>query len=160
MTEGLEALTASLDYPMFVVTAAAGDDRAGCLVGFATQCSIDPARFLVCLSRKNHTCRVAAEAEVLAVHLLGRKQRGLAELFGTETGDDTDKLAQCRWTEGPEGVPLLDDCPDRFVGRVVDRFDVGDHVAHVVEVVEAEGTQAGPLLTFQAVRDLDPGHDA
>lgn len=40
--DSLEALTAALDYPMFVVTVAAGGERAGCLVGFATQCSIDP----------------------------------------------------------------------------------------------------------------------
>ena len=38
-----------------VVTAAAGDDREGCLVGFATQASIDPPRILVCLSVENAT---------------------------------------------------------------------------------------------------------
>ena len=159
-TETLGALTAALDYPMFVVTAAAGGSRAGCLVGFTTQCSIDPARFLVCLSRRNHTCRVAADAELLAVHVLDRDQRALAELFGTETGDDVDKLARIAWTEGPSGTPLLDDCPNRFVGRVVDRFDAGDHLAFLVEVVEAWSADPGPLLTFQSVRDLEPGHRA
>jgi flavin reductase (DIM6/NTAB) family NADH-FMN oxidoreductase RutF len=160
LTETLAALTAALDYPMFVVTTAAGGKRAGCLVGFTTQCSIDPARFLVCLSRRNHTCRVAADAELLAVHLLGRDQQALAELFGTETGDDVDKLARCAWTEGPSGTPLLDDCPNRFLGRVVDRFDAGDHLAFLVEVVEAWFVDSGPLLTFQSVRDLEPGHRA
>ena len=159
-TETLGALTAALDYPMFIVTAAAGGRRAGCLVGFTTQCSIDPARFLVCLSRRNHTCRVAADAELLAVHLLGREQRALAELFGTETGDEVDKLARCAWTEGSSGTPLLDECPNRFVGRVVDRFEAGDHVAFVLEVVDASSAEPGPLLTFQAVRDLEPGHPA
>jgi flavin reductase (DIM6/NTAB) family NADH-FMN oxidoreductase RutF len=159
-TETLGALTAALDYPMFIVTAAAGGSRAGCLVGFTTQCSIDPVRFLVCLSRRNHTCRVAAAAELLAVHLLDREQRALAELFGTETGDEVDKLARCAWAEGPSGTPLLDDCPNRFVGRVVDRFDAGDHLAFVLEVVDASSAEPGPLLTFQAVRDLEPGHRA
>ncbi len=158
--EAFGALTAALDYPMFVVTTAAGGRRAGCLVGFATQCSIDPARFLVCLSRRNHTCRVAAEAELLAVHVLGREQRALAELFGTETGDDVDKLARCAWTEGPSGTPLLDDCPNRFLGRVLDRFPAGDHLAFLVEVVDARSPDPGPLLTFQSVRDLEPGHPA
>src|SRR5215208_7631728 len=36
-----EAIVAQLDYPMFIVTAAAGEERGGCLVGFATQASID-----------------------------------------------------------------------------------------------------------------------
>jgi flavin reductase (DIM6/NTAB) family NADH-FMN oxidoreductase RutF len=51
MTSASETFTkimGSLDYPMLVVTAAAAGERAGCLVGFATQASIDPARFLVC----------------------------------------------------------------------------------------------------------------
>ncbi len=158
--EAFGPLTAALDYPMFVVTAAADGERAGCLVGFATQCSIDPARFVVCLSRQNHTCRVASRASLLAVHVLSRDQRGLAELFGTETGDETDKLARCSWTEGPAGTPLLDDCPNHFVGRIVDRVDAGDHVGHLVDVVDADFAEGEPLLTFQAVRDLEPGHRA
>jgi flavin reductase (DIM6/NTAB) family NADH-FMN oxidoreductase RutF len=39
MTEAFEKLVSLLDYPMFVVTTRAGDEPAGCLVGFATQVS-------------------------------------------------------------------------------------------------------------------------
>ena len=63
-------LVSALDYPMFIVTVAAGDERAGCLVGFATQCSIDPPRFLVCISDKNRTFRVARDADTMVVHLV------------------------------------------------------------------------------------------
>lgn len=161
-SEAMGTLTSALDYPMFVVTAAAGDEQAGCLVGFATQCSIDPLRFLVCLSRKNRTCRVAAQARALAVHLLTADQRELAELFGTETGDAVDKFARCRWVPGPEGTAVLSDCPDWFVGRTIDRFELGDHLGFLVEVVQASASAAGPggLLMFQHVRDLEPGHGA
>ena len=41
-------LVNQLDYSMLVVTAAANDERAGCLIGFASQVSIHPPRFLVC----------------------------------------------------------------------------------------------------------------
>ena len=61
-----------LDYPMYVVTAAAGEQRSGCLVGFGSQVSIDPPRWLVCISVVNHTHPVAEAADVLAVHLLDR----------------------------------------------------------------------------------------
>lgn len=79
---------------MFVVTAAdAGTgERAGCLVGFATQCSIVPLRFLVCLSRTNRTHRVASRSRSLAVPVLGAEQRDLAVLFGEQTGDEIDKI--------------------------------------------------------------------
>src|SRR4051794_38470955 len=108
-------LVAGLGYPMFVVTAAPGGGRSGCLVGFATQTSIHPQRFLVCISERNHTYPVACAASVLAVHLVSRapSERALAELFGAETGDDEDKFADCAWQEGPDGVPLLVELPNR-----------------------------------------------
>ena len=34
-------IVADLDYPMLMVTVAAGEEMAGCLLGFASQCSID-----------------------------------------------------------------------------------------------------------------------
>src|SRR5215218_9524111 len=104
---------------MFIVTACADGERSGCLVGFATQTSIDPGRFLVCLSRSNRTYRVGCAAELLGVHFVPAQEAGLAELFGGETGDEVDKFARCEWRPGPSGTPLLAACPNRFVGRVL-----------------------------------------
>jgi flavin reductase (DIM6/NTAB) family NADH-FMN oxidoreductase RutF len=76
-------LVSELDYPMFIVTVAAAGERAGCLVGFATQCSIDPPRFLVCLSDKNRTYRVAQAADAMVVHLVPRAAEELARTAAT-----------------------------------------------------------------------------
>lgn len=149
-----------LDYPMFIVTAAAGGERAGCLVGFATQCSIDPVRFLVCLSDKNRTFRVARSAEVLAVHRVPAEGDELAELFGEQTGDDIDKFERCAWRPGPEGVPVLTDCGDWFAGRILDRTDVGDHWAFVLEPLTGADAGGEGSFTFQQARDMEPGHEA
>ena len=70
--EAFEKLVSMLDYPMYIVTTQADDERAGCLVGFTSQVSIGPPRFLVGLSERNHTFRVAQRATHLAVHLLPR----------------------------------------------------------------------------------------
>jgi len=160
--EGFDRVAGGVDYPMYVVTAVGADGtRAGCLVGFATQCSIDPPRFLVCLSEANHTYRVAQEASVLAVHLLRREDEALAALFGAETGDEVDKFGRCSWSTGPEGVPVLDDVVAWFVGRVVERVDLGDHVGHVLEPLPDAGTgRAGAYYTFRQGRRLEPGHPA
>jgi flavin reductase (DIM6/NTAB) family NADH-FMN oxidoreductase RutF len=157
----LDPFVAGLDYPMFVVTVA-GDDgaRAGCLIGFATQCSIDPPRLLVCLSKENHTYRVARTASTLAVHRLRPAQHDLAELFGSATGDDVDKFARCAWRPGPGGVPLLTDCPGHVVGDVLGTTDLGDHVGFLLAPLEAAGTGGGPALAFSDVRHLRPGHEA
>jgi flavin reductase (DIM6/NTAB) family NADH-FMN oxidoreductase RutF len=156
--ETFNALMGELDYPMFIVTAAQGGERAGCLVGFATQCSIDPPRFLVCLSKVNRTYRVAREADAVAVHFVPAEAAPLAELFGGETGDRIDKFERCKWTPGPGGIPLLDDCPDRFVGAVRERVDGGDHVAYFLEPITAEyGHEAGQF-TFHRAKRIEAGH--
>jgi flavin reductase (DIM6/NTAB) family NADH-FMN oxidoreductase RutF len=158
--EDVHALVDGLDYPMVVVTTEAAGERSGCLVGFVTQSSIDPPRFLVLLSKANHTYGVARHADRLAVHFLHEGNRHLAELFGEQTGDDVDKFARCAWTDGPGGLPVLTGTRGWFAGRVLGRLDAGDHVAHLVDVAAAAVDTPGPPLTFQAVRDLEPGHPA
>ncbi len=156
-----ESVVSLLNYPMFVVTTAAAGHRAGCLVGFTSQTSINPPKFLVGLSRKNHTFEVAQRADHLAVHLLPRDELAVAELFGGKTGDSTDKFTQCAWHPGPEGLPILDAAAAWFVGRVTRRFDVGDHVGHLLEPVSGSAPDdLGDLITFADVRDLEPGHEA
>jgi len=156
-----DQLVARLDYPMFVVTVEAGGTQAGCLVGFATQASIDPARFLVCLSTANHTYAVARDAAHLAIHVLRADDVPTAHLFGELTGDDVDKFARCAWRKGPHGLPILDAAAAWFTGTVVDRHPFGDHVGFLVEP-DAGEVRAGAhaLLTFRNVTDLDAGHDA
>jgi flavin reductase (DIM6/NTAB) family NADH-FMN oxidoreductase RutF len=150
-----------LNYPMFVVTARASDDLAGCLVGFTSQVSINPSRFLVGLSKKNYTFRVASRATHLAVHLLPKEHGEVARLFGSETGDRIDKFARCAWHEGPHGLPVLDHAAGWFAGRILNRFDVGDHVGHLLEPIAGHAPeQLGELVTFSDVRDLEPGHEA
>jgi flavin reductase (DIM6/NTAB) family NADH-FMN oxidoreductase RutF len=149
-----------LDYPMFIVTAAAGGERAGCLVGFATQCSIDPVRFIVCLSDKNRTFRVAGDARILVVHLVPERAEHLAKLFGSETGDEVDKFARCSWQPGPEGTPVLDDCGNWFAGRILDRFEVGDHWAFLLEPLRGGDSAGESAFTFQEARWIEPGHEA
>ncbi|BBX19532.1 hypothetical protein CRI77_14430 [Mycolicibacterium duvalii] len=160
-SEPFEALVSLLDYPMFVVTTRAGDDRSGCLVGFASQTSINPSRFLIGLSKKNRTFRIARDATHLAVHVFARDHLDVPRLFGGETGDETDKFTRCAWHDGPEGVPVLDDAGAWFVGTIRDRFDVGDHVAHVLQPVAGRAPgEFSDWVTFADVRDLTPGHEA
>ncbi|MGH9012145.1 MAG: flavin reductase family protein [Acidimicrobiia bacterium] len=146
---------------MAIVTAAAPDGRrSGCLVGFWTQCSIHPPRVLACISRTNHTYAVATDAQVLGVHWLGADDRALAELFGGKLGEEVDKFERCPWRPGPGGVPVLDGVKGWVAGPVLERVDAGDHVAFVIDAAagDAENPSADQL-GFQAVQDLEPGHE-
>jgi flavin reductase (DIM6/NTAB) family NADH-FMN oxidoreductase RutF len=159
---GLGPFLAELDYPMFIVTTVhpGTGERAGCLIGFASQCSIEPDRFVVWLSEHNHTHRVARHARLLAVHSLTREQRALAALFGTRTGDEVDKFAECDWEQEASGVPVLTECPHWFVGAILDRAVWGNHTGFLLDPVRSHGTRQGPPLMFSDVRDLRAGHPA
>lgn len=155
-----EELVGGLDYPMWIVTAAARGELAGCLVGFATQTSIEPSRFLVCLSRRNRTCRVASMADLLVVHLVPEHAQELAELFGGRTGDEIDKFSRCAWRPGPGGSPVLGECPRWFAGLARERLDLGDHVGFMLEPVDGRTSDDRSALTFHGARWIDAGKEA
>jgi len=158
-----DRLAAHVDSSMHVVTAAGDGEHGGCLVGFATQCSMEPVRFLVCLSTANRTYAVASRAETLVVHALYEKDHALASLFGEETENDdaVDKFDSCQWSPGPGGAPVIAGC-DWFAGNIRDRVELGDHVGFVLDVTEfGEAARVEePRLGLQGVRDLDAGNPA
>jgi flavin reductase (DIM6/NTAB) family NADH-FMN oxidoreductase RutF len=159
-TNAFDSLVGELDYPMFIATVAGGGERDGCLVGFTTQSSVDPPRFIVCLSNKNRTFHIALEADVMVVHVVPATEIELAELFGSRTGDHVDKFERCRWSRGPEGAPVLARCPTWFAGRILERFPAGDHWGFLLEPVEAGYPGYVEPLTFQRAKVLEPGHEA
>jgi flavin reductase (DIM6/NTAB) family NADH-FMN oxidoreductase RutF len=154
------AVMAELDAPMLAVTCRTpAGDPAGCLVGFATQSSIEPPGFLVCISRANHTFPAAVASAALAVHLVPRSATALARLLGGETGDEIDKFSRCAWHPGPCALPLLDECPNWFAGRVREQLDLGDHAGFLLDPLAA-AHQAGHVALGQrwATAEIEPGH--
>lgn len=146
---------------MFIVTTRSPEGvPAGCLVGFATQVSIAPARFMAAISRVNHTFPAAMAAEFVAVHMPSAGQTALARLFGHESGDEIDKFARCRWHPGPGEVPILDDCPGWIAGPVRDRLNLGDHVGLLIDMAHAHHEGLGRQLRASDIRDMEPGHPA
>jgi len=159
-TQTFNELVGQLDYSMFIVTTAAGGEQAGCLIGFASQVSISPPRFLACLSVKNRTFRIAARADVLVVHFVPRDANELAELFGGETGDEVDKFAGIDWHTGPGGAPVLSDLENWFAGSIVERLELGDHCGFLLEPIAGQAGRSDSALTFHRAQSIEPGHEA
>jgi flavin reductase (DIM6/NTAB) family NADH-FMN oxidoreductase RutF len=159
MTDPLQAIMSSLDPPLIIVTAAEGAERAGCLVEFHTQSSMGPGRYCVWLSKANHTYRVALHCTHLAIHFLAAGDLPLAELFGTQSGDNVDKFAGLAVSRAPGGAPVIGECANRLVGRRTALLDEGgDHVCVVAEPVAVEfGGPFEPLRTSQCSH-LAAGH--
>jgi flavin reductase (DIM6/NTAB) family NADH-FMN oxidoreductase RutF len=162
MGKALEEFSEKVDGPLLIVTTVAGGERSGCLVGYWTKCSVTPPRFLVCISKKNHTFGVAMKAKTVALHLIPKDEVEIVRLFGSETGDEVDKFSRCRWTPELEGVPILDTCPSHAICKVLDRTDVGDHVALLAEPVEVHDGPEDDIFTHNMAgkHAIEPGHPA
>jgi flavin reductase (DIM6/NTAB) family NADH-FMN oxidoreductase RutF len=157
--EAFDAIMGAADAALVIVTAAEAGERAGCLVGFHSQSSMEPRRYCVWLSKANHTFRVAERTPYLAIHFLTEDDRDLAERFGTLTGDTTDKFAGLDTRAGPGGVPVLRRCAAWLgVRRTALLDEGGDHAAVVTEIIEAHS--GGPFrpLRASAAGHLVPGH--
>jgi flavin reductase (DIM6/NTAB) family NADH-FMN oxidoreductase RutF len=158
-TAAFDCIVEHLEYPMFVVAAATGGDADACLVGFTSQCSIDPPRFAVFLSKANHTYELARGADVVVVHRLRPDQHDLAERFGgTSAYDEPRKLVDGMWEPGPGGAPVIHGC-DWFGGRILEHLDAGDHVAFVLEPFGGECRETDQLGAQEAL-DIEAGRPA
>lgn len=149
-----------LDGPAFVVTTQADGVPAGCLVGFGSQIGVHPPRFQISLAMGSHTREVVSGSQHVAVHVLARSQRALAELFAAQTGHRIKKFEHCSWRAGPHGVPILDEAIAWFVGKIFDAADVGDHAIYLLEPVASWAPESDEeVLYLSDIADLQPGQE-
>ncbi|WP_378085039.1 flavin reductase family protein [Citricoccus sp. GCM10030269] len=144
----------STNSAMIVVTTVAEDEPAGCLVGFHSQSGISPERYCLWLSKANHTYRVGLRATHFAAHFLTAEDCALADRFGTQSGEDTDKFAGLEIDSSPHGVPLIASCPHRMLLERIAVLDAGgDHVCLTTRVLSAHAEGQ-----FEPFRLSDAGH--
>ncbi|MCV7197260.1 flavin reductase family protein [Mycobacterium angelicum] len=151
-----------LDSPVLVVTTQADGQPSGCVVTFASQTSVQPPSFMVSLPMSSHTVEVASRSEYMAVHALPRRQQVLAQLFSSQSEDQTSQFAQCSWRGGPMGMPILDDALAWLLGRIASRSEVGDHVAYLLEPIAVWAPESSEDLLYLSDMDEDfePGQEA
>ena len=158
---GLDDLMGSVDSPLIVVTTSAQGERAGCLVGFHSQASIDPEHYCFWLSKANHTYRVALRSERFAVHFPTTADSELARFFGSRSGSETDKFAGLDFTVTEDGVPLLAALPNRvLVDRITKLDDGSDHFCLTARVLATEAEGGFAALRPSQLGDRSPGHSA
>lgn len=67
--EAFDELMVSTDSALIVVTTAAENEQAGCLVGFHSQSSMSPEQYSFWLSKVNHTYQASLRAAYFASDL-------------------------------------------------------------------------------------------
>lgn len=158
--EAFDELMVSTDSALIVVTTAAENEQAGCLVGFHSQSSMSPEQYSFWLSKANHTYQASLRAAYFAIHFLTADDLAMAQRFGARSGEDTDKFRGLEVHTTGQGVPLLSALPNRLVvERIAMLDDGGDHVGITARVISSETAGSFTPLRLSHVGDLPPGHD-
>ncbi|MFC6355831.1 flavin reductase family protein [Luethyella okanaganae] len=96
------------------------------------------------MARSSSTWRAIAETDRVAIHMLGVRNRPVAEKMA---GDNAQRFIGDHWRAGPGGLPILDDVTSWMVGRIVERLHVHNNAVIVVHIEAGElGDDDAPLL--------------
>lgn len=137
------------DKPLWLVTAASGRRRGGLVATFVQPASIDvnDPRVVVGLAPNHYTTELVLAGGGFGLHLIGMDQLALAWRFALSSGRTGDKLAGCWWCPGASGAPLLAECLAWLDCRVIDRWDIGDRLFFLAQVLAGKRIAAGRPLT-------------
>lgn len=105
--------------------------------------SLDPPMILWSLARKAWSLPAFLHNAHFAVHVLAAHQDDLSQRFATQ---GQDKFAGLTVERGEGNVPLLQDCAARFMCRTAFKYEGGDHIIFVGEVLSFESGNHAPLV--------------
>ncbi|HET8881037.1 MAG TPA: flavin reductase [Solimonas sp.] len=108
--------------------------------------SLDPPMVLWSLAKSARSLASFAAAPHWAVHILSAQQEELSNRFAKS---GADKFAGLAVETGHGGVPLLSGCAARLQCRSAFRYEGGDHLIFVGEVLDFDRREVAPLV-FQS----------
>ncbi|WP_313024407.1 flavin reductase [Pseudomonas lopnurensis] len=129
------------------VTIVTTRDDAGNDVGLTANSfnsvSLDPPMVLWSLAKTSKALDAFMNGDSFAVHILSAGQQ---ELSGRFARSGSDKFAGLEPRRGRGNVPLLDGCTACFECKTTFRYEGGDHVIFVGEVLSFDNQMLPPLV--------------
>lgn len=152
------ALFAQLDRELWLITAAADEQRGGLVATTVQSASIVPElpRVTVGLAKQHFTWELLERSGAFSLHLLDEPLLDWVWRFGLTSGRGHDKLAGLTWTRGDHGSPLLTDALASLECVVESKMDTGDRTVYLAEVVAARRMREGTPLTVRRLLQLAP----
>lgn len=127
-----------------VITTRSGEgEPIGVTANSFNSVSLDPPLVLWSLARKSRSLEAFEAATHWAVHILSESQEGLSNRFA-RSGED--KFSGIEVEQGVADTPLFPGCTARLQCRTMFKYEGGDHVIFVGEVVDFERSEEPPLV--------------
>lgn len=137
-----------------LTTRAADGSPVGLTVNSFNAVSLAPPLIVWSLSRHLAQREAFEQCQHYAVNVLAADQESLSRRFASKLPNRFDELT---WDEGIDGNPLLQNCCAHFEVRNEVRYQGGDHLVFLSEVLRFQRFERNPLLFFSgAYRHLAP----
>ncbi len=127
-----------------VTVNAPSGEHVGITVNSFNSVSMAPPLVLWSLARDTHNFSAFEQADYFIVNLLAYDQIALSRHFAKRI--EGDAFAGLAYTPGIGGVPILSDCAAYFQCHRKYRYDGGDHLIFVGEVLEFADTDRTCLI--------------
>jgi flavin reductase (DIM6/NTAB) family NADH-FMN oxidoreductase RutF len=117
--------------------------RAAMTINSFTSLSIDPPLVLWNIDRKSDQYDAFDGATHVAINILAEHQQPVSDHFATPSDD---KFGTATHRAGHGGAPLIDDVCATLQCRIANRFDGGDHIIVIGEVLDLDACDSPPLI--------------
>lgn len=139
-----------MSYGLYVVSAEADGQKAGCVINTATQVTAEPPRLMVAVHKDNVTTDVISRAGAFTVTAIDMTaDMPFIGNFGFRTSANYDKFEKYGCETSAVGSPYS---PEHacalFACKVVETVDVGTHLLFIGDVVDAQKLSDEEPLTY------------
>lgn len=134
--------------PVNVVTSDGPAGRVGLTVSSFCLAAFDPPTMLICVNQRSPGNDIIRGNGVFRVNVLGEAHEQVSDTFAGRPlpGQEPWDFGCGRWDLEAEGGPRLEDAVVSAVCRVETVIAAGSHKVYLGRVLEAESTQASPLI--------------
>lgn len=149
-----------ITYGLYIVSSGNGNQMNGYISNTVFQVTAEPPQIAVVCNKDNFTANVIDENKVFSVSILQKyTEPDLIQLFGFKSGMDINKFEDISFLRGETGVPIvLNDTISWFECKVVQKLDVGSHMAFVGHIINSELMEKDlEPLTYAYYRDVKKG---
>jgi len=139
---------AKFEYGVHVVSMGRGQDGNAFTASWLTQVSSEPPMIVIAVHNKHQSARMLGEKDCFVVNLLSKAAAGVAKTYYGPAESGYAKLKDVEVTPAPEtGCPVIPGAVGFLDCKVVKRVPCGNHTAFFGEVLAAELTTDGEILT-------------
>ncbi len=144
-----------LTYGLFVLTAAEGEKKNGCIINTAIQQTSEPNRISITVNKQNYTEGMIARTGKFNLSFLDESAPfSVFQHFGFQSGKTTDKFAPtegivAKAKEAANGIPYLANCTNAYLSCEVEQtIDLGSHTLFIAAVKDGELLSDLPSMSY------------